>query len=264
MTSDLVQHYSTTSEGDRLFRSAHGRLEFLRTQQLVRRVLTSPVSVLDVGGGTGVHARWLAADGHSVHLVDPVPGHIDTAADLPGVTAQVGDARRLPTADNSVDAVVMLGPLYHLTDSADRTSALREAVRVLRPGGILIAAGISRYLSALESGANGSLDDNLTPSVRKVIATGEYDGHVGFMPTHWHTADELRSEVHAAGLVDVQVYGIEGPAWMALDQVGPGVDQALMTAALRCAHLLEQDPRIIDTSAHLLAIARTADLITSA
>ncbi|MBF4998047.1 class I SAM-dependent methyltransferase [Nocardia sp. BSTN01] len=105
MTFELVEHYSRTSECDRLLRSAHGRLEFLRTQELMRRVLTLQATALDVGGGTGVHARWPAGDGHSVHLVDPVPRHIEVAATLPGVTAEIGDARRLHTADNSVDAV---------------------------------------------------------------------------------------------------------------------------------------------------------------
>lgn len=258
MTCDVIQHYSDGSESDRLVRSAHGRLELLRTQELIRRVLTSPAKVLDVGGGTGVHAKWLAADGHSVHLIDPVPEHVLLAAALPGVVAEVGDARRLPITDHSVDAVLMLGPLYHLTERTGRTTALREAIRVLRPGGIVVAAAISRYLSALESGANGTLDETLVASVRAVISTGEYDGHVGFMRTHWHTADELRTEIEATGLSEVQVYGIEGPAWPALDHADPLSVPALMTAALRCARLLEQDPQIINTSAHLMAIARTA------
>lgn len=214
--------------------------------------------VLDVGGGTGVHAEWLASDGHTVHLIDPVPGHIEVAATLPGVTAEVGDARRLPSTDSSVDAVLMLGPLYHLTAPADRMTALREAIRVLRPGGTLIAAAISRYLSALETGTNGTLDDVLISSVREVIADGDYDGHAGFVRTHWHTADELRNEIEAAGLGDVQIYGIEGPAWPALDHAGQHGFQSLVTSAVRCARLLEQDPQIINTSAHLLAIARTA------
>lgn len=257
MTSDLAQHYSGASEDDRLSKSPHGRLEFLRTQELIRRALTAPMRVLDVGGGTGVHAEWLAHDGHIVHLVDPVPEHVETAATLPGVTAELGDARRLPAPDNSFDTVLLLGPLYHLTESVDRTTALYEAVRVLRPGGVLIAAAISRYLSALETGTNGTLDDTLTTAVGEVITTGDYDGHVGFVRTHWHTADELRAEIEAAGLVDVVTYGIEGPAWPTLDHAGQHSFRSLVTAALHCARLLERDPLLINASAHLLAVART-------
>ena len=68
-------------EADRLARSGHGRLEFLRTQELLRRWLPPASVVLDVGGATGAHARWLASDGHHVTLVDPVVEHVQQADD---------------------------------------------------------------------------------------------------------------------------------------------------------------------------------------
>ena len=91
---DLSAHYASGAEGSRLTRSAHGRLEYLRTQELVRRLLPSPPArVLDVGGGMGVHARWLAEDGYEVHLVDPVVHHVQSASEIRGVSAERGDAR---------------------------------------------------------------------------------------------------------------------------------------------------------------------------
>lgn len=257
MNTDLAWHYATDAENIRLARTPHGRLEFLRTQELLRRSLATPATVLDVGGGTGVHAEWLARDGHTVHLIDLVPAHVDAASRLPGVTAQVADARQLPVSDASNDAVLMLGPLYHLIDQADRARALSEARRVLRPGGVLAAAGISRYLSVVETGTNGTLDANLMSSVEAVIATGRYDGHVGFTPTHWHTADELRVEIQSAGFSDVEIYGVEGPAWAALDVAGMDEFPTLMHSALHCARLVEQDPSLINASAHFLAVARS-------
>jgi SAM-dependent methyltransferase len=255
VAADIVRHYATDDEQGRLARTPHGRLEFLRTQELLRRVLTPSACVLDVGGGTGVHAEWLARDGHPVHLIDIVPAHVEAAARVPGVSAAVGDARTLPVEDGSVDVVLLLGPLYHLVDAEDRARALTEARRVLRPGGTLAAAGISRYLSALEMGANGALDGDLLSSVADVIASGGYDGHAGFTTSHWHTADELHAEVRDAGFGDVTVYGIEGPAWPALDTAGVFELPALLPAALHCARLVETDPLMINTSAHLLAVA---------
>lgn len=254
----MAEHYGTDGlEDTRLRRSPHGRLEFLRTQELIRRWLPAAgAQVLDVGGATGIHAAWLAVEGHRVHVVDPLPAHVLAAAGHAGVTAQVGDARRLDAADRSADVVLLLGPLYHLTDPADRARALAEAVRVLRPGGLLVAAGISRYLPLLEVGGDGRLTAALEPSVRTVISTGGYDGHVGFVRAHFHSADELRAEVEAAALGAVTVYGVEGPAWPALDAVGlPGFDDRV-DAAIRCARLVEQDPLLIHASAHLLAMAR--------
>jgi SAM-dependent methyltransferase len=83
----------------------------------------------------------LAGEGCRVHLVDIVPEHVQAAAKDGLLTAEVGDARRLTQADASVDAVLLLGPLYHLVDRAERTAALVEARRVLRPGGVLLSRG---------------------------------------------------------------------------------------------------------------------------
>lgn len=81
-------------------------------------------------------------------------------------------------------------------------------------------------------------------------------GHAGFVDAHFHTADELDAEVTATGLRDVAVYGVEGPAWPALDSVGLQEFQARVEAALRCAHIVERDPLLINASAHLLAVGR--------
>ncbi|MGV9307051.1 class I SAM-dependent methyltransferase [Nonomuraea sp. NPDC003727] len=76
---------------------------------MLRRLLRpAPARVLDVGGGTGVHAEWLVSDGYEVELLDPVPLHVERAAELAGVTARLGDARELPVPDASADAVLLL------------------------------------------------------------------------------------------------------------------------------------------------------------
>lgn len=253
----MIGYYDGAGEAARLARSPHGRLEFLRTQELVRRWLPRPgARVLDVGGGTGVHAAWLAADGYAVHVIDAVPSHVQAAAALDGVTAEVGDARALAVPDESADVVLLLGPLYHLVAASERTQALAEAVRVLKPGGLLVAAGISRYMTLLEAGGDGRLTAETQSSMETVIATGRYDGHLGFVAAHFHTAEALREEVRAAGLPEAAVYGVEGPAWPALDAAGMPEFDARADAALRCARIAERDPAMVNASAHLLAIAR--------
>src|SRR4051812_33436842 len=149
-TDALVEFYASDShEAGRLVRP-NSRLEFLRTQELLRaRLPQPPAHVLDVGGGTGVHAAWLTADGYRVTLIDVVPDHVRRALERctqPSqfFTAQVGDARVLDFPDGSADACLLLGPLYHLQDRGDRMKALAEARRVVRSGGIVCAAAISR------------------------------------------------------------------------------------------------------------------------
>ena len=117
----IRDHYLSGNERDRLAAGA-GRLEFLRTQDLLTRLLPPPPAVvLDVGGAAGAHAVPLAAQGHEVHLIDPVPLHIEQARAVPGLASvTLGDARALRWPDATVDAVLLLGPLYHLTERADR------------------------------------------------------------------------------------------------------------------------------------------------
>ncbi len=150
-------HYEGGREAERLLNSV-GQLELVRTQELLSRYLPPPpATIFDVGGGTGIYAFWLAQQGYEVHLIDAVPLHIEQARrsseSEPSRTLAsmaVGDARQLNREVESVDVVLLLGPLYHLTARSDRIGALREAHRILRDGGIIFAAGISRFASTLD------------------------------------------------------------------------------------------------------------------
>ncbi|BEL10051.1 hypothetical protein Q0Z83_082420 [Actinoplanes sichuanensis] len=246
-------------ESLRLSMSADGRLELLRTQEILRRFLPStPAKVLDVGGGTGVHARWLVADGYHVDLIDPVARHVEQAATV--CSASLGDARSLEAADASYDVVQLLGPLYHLPDQADRIQALREARRVVRPGGLVAAAAINRYASLFEHAALAHLHSaRLQASISAILSTSVHDGVRGFTLAYFHRATELADEMRDAGLVDVTVIGIEGPAWSllkAVEQSGTEPSEGLFESALTAARMAEPYPELLAASSHLLAIGR--------
>jgi ubiquinone/menaquinone biosynthesis C-methylase UbiE len=161
---DIARYYGLGAEHHRL-REPGGRLEFVRTQELLSRFLPSPPAiVVDVGGGAGVHAVPLAAAGYELELLDPVELHVEQALahareQRVRLRAHVGDAIRLPYPDASVDAELLLGPLYHLTERDARLTALAEARRVLRSGGLLAAAAISRFASTFDELARGFLAD---------------------------------------------------------------------------------------------------------
>jgi SAM-dependent methyltransferase len=248
-------------EDDRLARSGHGQLEFLRTQELIRRHLPKPPArILDVGGATGVHARWLAADGHEVELVDPLEEHVARAAQVGDFTASVGDARDLAQPDDSVDVTLLLGPLYHLVDPADRLRALREAHRVTRPGGLVVAVGISRYAGLLEWGNNGRLTEADVPTFTDLLSTGlHHDDPNGFTTAYFHSVGELTAEFAMAGLTAVIEFGVEGPAAHTLENAGPDDIPRLMPAATTLARLVERDPAMIAASLHYLAVGRSVD-----
>ena len=262
---EVVGHYEANDEGRRITEGL-GRLEVLRTQEVLRRHLPEvPIRILDVGGATGVHAHWLAADGHDVHLVDLVPGHVEQVRAQPGsagrVTAEVGDARSLPAADASFDAALVMGPLYHLTDRADRLLALEEARRVVRPGGLIFAAAISRFASLFDGLASGYLfEPGFRAIVDRDLAEGQHrnptDRHDWFTTAYFHHPDELRLEAEDAGLEVVEVVGVEGLArW--LPQLETRFEAAGdRDAILFSARVVEAEPTLLGLSAHLILVAR--------
>lgn len=263
LAPEIVRFYDETiDEATRLTGSADGVLEMVRTQELLRRYLPpAPATVLDVGGGPGAHARWLVKDGYTVHLVDPIQRHVDQAVEV-GCTVELGDARALIAEDASFDVVLLLGPLYHLPDPGDRRKALAEAYRVMRPGGLVAAAAISRYASIWENAATtGLAREPVQQAVERILATGVHDGKKAFTLASFHTGPELADELTGAGFADVAVRGVEGPAWGLLKAVeqqtgASAVDTPLFDAALAAARMAEPYPDLLAAGSHLLAVGR--------
>ena len=259
--------YNQAPEESRL-ETDRSQLERFRTQELIlRHVPNPPGVVLDVGGAAGVYAFWLAERGYEVHLVDATPRLVEVArrrnggASSPLASCRVADARALPVGDNTAALMLLLGPLYHLPDATDRRVALSEAIRVLQPGGVLFAAGISRFASALDGLSRELFRD---PAFAPIVARDLVDGHhlnpTGrldyFTTAFFHHPAELRHEVTAAGFDVLNVYGIEGPAWMLPDFDERWNDPTRREILFHVARALELEPSVVGCSAHLLAVGR--------
>jgi SAM-dependent methyltransferase len=263
---EIIRHYESNDEGPRI-NEGLGRLELLRTREILRRHLPGgPLRILDVGGATGVHAQWLAADGHSVHIVDFVPGHVERARGELGatgrVTAEVGDARSLPVPDHAFDAALVLGPLYHLTEAADRQRALSEARRAVVPGGLIFVAAISRFASLFDGLAQGFLFE---PSFRGIVEGNLRDGQHRnptnrpgwFTTAYFHHPRELREEAEAANLDVIEVVGVEGLAvWLPHLEEHWDIEKDRETI-LFSARVVEREEVLLGLSAHLILVART-------
>ncbi|MFG3000068.1 class I SAM-dependent methyltransferase [Streptomyces sp. NPDC048340] len=234
----------------------------IRTQELLRRHLpVAPARIIDIGAGPGAHARWLTKDGYDVDLIDPVPRHVEEAT-AAGFRSALGDARALTADDDSYDVALVLGPLYHLIEHGDRIRALREAARVVRPGGIVAAAAIGRYASLFEHVATTMLTvDRVRDAVADILVSGIHEpGRKGFTSAYFHTGESLAAEMSEAGLDAPHVYGIEGPVWAALkateQHTGERLAESKMfDAALTAARLAEPHPDLLAASSHMLGAA---------
>ena len=257
----IIEFYERGREEARLT-SGDGVLEYERTRLLLSRLLPPPPArILDVGGGTGRYAAWLADLGYQVALVDVVPLHIEQAkaraASGHSFEAAVGDACALDFADSSFDAVIALGPFYHLPDRGDRMRAWLETVRVVRPGGIVVAAAISRLASLLDGAHRGITDPAFWTIVERDLRDGQHlpsnDG-LYFTTAFFHTPEELLTEATDAGLTCAGLFAIEGPFWMLDDldacHASPERWRVLMDAIER----IESEASAMVASSHILLV----------
>lgn len=263
----IKAYYDRAPEESRLELGV-SRLEQLRSQELIlRHAPEPPAAVLDVGGAAGAYAFWLAERGYEVKLLDAVPRLIEVArAKNDGAvrklaSCQVADARALPEASDSASLVLLLGPLYHLVQLHDRNAALSEAARVLCPGGVLVAAGISRCASALDGLSRELLRDN---TFARIVERDLLDGHHQnptnrldyFTTAYFHRPEDLRREVADAGFEVEGLYGVEGPGWMLPDFVDRWNDPSRRDVLVQVARALESESSVLGCSAHLIVVGR--------
>jgi SAM-dependent methyltransferase len=164
-------------------------------------------------------------------------------------------------ADDSFDVVLVFGPMYHLTTLEDRRQALREAVRAVRPGGLIAVAAINRYASLFDGLARGFLfDAKFKKIVERDLAEGQHRNPDNrphwFTTAYLHEPEQLRGELQRVDLDVVELVGLEGLAgWLGnlgdkweTDDGREGI--------LYAARIIGSTPCLLGLSAHLLAITR--------
>lgn len=144
MIEEIRAYYDRYDEDGRL-KVRHGQVEFLTTMRYVKRYLTPGARVCEIGAGTGRYAHAIARMGYRVEAVELVPKNIEIFRENTTACEDVriaqSDARDLPfLPDDTYDMTLLLGPMYHLFTKEDKLRALSEAVRVTKPGGILMVA----------------------------------------------------------------------------------------------------------------------------
>lgn len=236
-------------------------IELAITLRVLDRHVPPGARVLEIGVGGGHYTRWLAARGCRLHLVDISRRLLDTVASavpqaLIGAThASAVNLRALP--DDPFDLIISLGPFYHLLTVGERRAAVVESARLLRPGGLLIAAGINRlaYFRSLflrnpelvlerrEYHERFLRDGLLNPEVAPPI------GHA-----HLTTIDEFRAlfgpEFTELELIGVESFAAAGQA--SFNELAPDVAEAWLDLIERTASTIEG----IGTADHWVYVGR--------
>lgn len=272
----VLAYYDAGREYNRL-RMNIGLIEFERTKEILREELPSPPAVIyDIGGGYGEYAYWLASLGYEVHLFDLSATNIRLSEELkkeyPGCAlaeSEVCDARSIPREDNSADAVLLMGPLYHITDYEERIKAIRESFRLLKKGGVLFAAALTPYAVLLDNitsyapndGEDYLEDAGFLAMVERELEDGchinpDKKVYRGLGSSHLHTAKALRAELTDGGFSEAVVHGVMGGAWLARDLDELWKNEASREALMHTVRLLDMHEEIIGLSCHLLAVSK--------
>lgn len=243
-------------------------LEYVRCKDIISRSLKKDcMSILDIGGATGAFSFWLAEKGHRVSLIDFMPKHIEIAQkrekekEIKLDSTIVGDARELPYKDNCFDLVLLMGPLYHLTKKSDRLKSLKEAYRVLKPGGKIIAEVISRFASMVD-GFKFDLvkDPEYIQIMKRDIKTGLHKDtstcQEYFTNAFFHLPEDVRFELVESGFIFEDLIAVESFG-CTIPEVDKKIqDRKYRNDLLNTIKLVEKEPSLMGISNHYIGIGK--------
>ena len=271
----VLAFYEEGREYNRL-RTDIGLIEFERSKEIsLENLPTPPAAIYDIGGAYGEYSWWLASLGYEVHLFDLSETNIKMskklAKEYPGCSlaaSEVCDARKVPRADNSADAVLLMGPLYHIMEYTERINAVKECHRLLKTDGLLFFAALTPFsvlldkLSVYSPNGKSYLENpDFLAMVERELKDGTHinpnkEVYSGLGSSHLHTAKALKAELSAGGFFDTVVHGVMGGAWLANNIDELWKNEKSRNALMNTVRMLDTHEEIIGLSCHLLAVSR--------
>lgn len=222
------------------------------------------LAIFDIGGGPGRYSFYLAEKGHRVSLLDLSRQNIHVAR---GKSRELdiwlndyikGNALDLSNHEpESFDVVLLMGPLYHLTDEEDRKKAMKESLRLLKKGGIFIASFISCYAPIQDALAwlEFDGDDDDAEKLLGYLTDGKNTVGAGFTTAYFTSAEEARELMEANGLKELAFVGVENIAGCREKDILQ-LSESDQKKWIDIVYALSQDEKLLGTSQHFLYIGQ--------
>lgn len=216
---DVVKNFYDENSQREWERGIRHRTEFAVTLRAVEEYFPpAPAKVADIGGGPGRYALELARRGYQVTLSDLSGEELSLACHLAENekiqmtrVVQCNALDLSPLGDETYDAILFLGPIYHLHSYTERLRALMQAVDRLRPGGIIFVAFISRYAAFRDCAARYPDDGPNNPDVYEQLwKDGINHAKDGFTDAYFAFPEEIDPLLRAAGLTPMITLNSEG------------------------------------------------------
>jgi len=261
--SKVEDHYNRNAQQEWERLEAH-RTELAVTLKVLRDFLPpAPATVADIGGGPGRYAITLAGWGYGVTLVDLSSNNLALARQkalnagvLLSATVQANALNLSQFETENFDAVLLMGPLYHLLEEDERSMAATEAVRILRSGGMMFTAFISRYAPFRWSARfDPSWYTKRRQYGQRVLRTGVHDQGTGFPNSYFAHPSEISPLMEKCGLKTLMVVGCEGVASMGEEGVNE-LQGAEWEAWVELNYQIGKDPYSHGAAEHLLHVGQ--------
>jgi len=263
MSDVVIDAYENYKEEQRLTTNNARKVEFITTIKIFENHLHKKSKILDCAAGAGIYAFHLADAGHDVTALDITPRHIEIInhklENKPySMDTAINDARDLRLYDDeSFDAVLCMGPLYHLTEEKDRLQCLNECLRVLKKGGILFSAYINR-LFIIPLIATNDFSYLEKEFINNLLATGvsKMDDALHFWTDSYYDKPDLIEKTYKdLGLHIIEHAATDGMSIFLKEKIDKMDEEAF---ALWCDyhHATRQEESVLGISNHGLIVGR--------
>jgi len=244
----IYEYYNLHDEEGRLEKD---KIEYLTTLHFLLKYLPAGCNVLDCCAGTGIYAFPLAEVGYKVTAGDLMEKHVDimNSSEKRGLLENVYQGNVLDMsrfADNSFDAVLNLGALYHLHTVQEREKAVSECLRVLKSGGIFMFSYINRNACFINHFKKEPSQVELT------LKLLDDNGRIIFYDMDFNEPDNLMSNLDIEKITDI---GTDGLIYVLYDEIN-NLNENQFNTYMKYQIATCEQPSIIGHSMHGLWIGR--------